>query len=303
MTDRVWLVTGGSGQVGGALAAAPPAGVRVISPARAKLDLADKALDVAPLLAREGVTAIINCGAFTQVDRAEDEEALAMQINGTAPGLLARAARDAGIPIVHISTDYVFAGDRPGFYLEDDATGPIGAYGRTKLAGEQAVIASGARHAVVRTAWVFSPGGQNFVRTMLRLGRERDSLGVVADQLGCPTHAGDLAAAAARIAIALESASAPSGIWHAVNAGETSWHGLASRVFARAAHHGWPTPMVRPLTTAEYPTKAPRPANSRLATERLHADFGMTLRDWRDAVDEAVDAILASEAQTRGTSA
>lgn len=291
---RTWLVTGGSGQVGGALAAAPPPGVRVIAPGRSALDLADPALDVAALIAAEGITAIINCGAYTRVDQAEDEPELAMQINGAAPGLLARAAAAAGIPIVQISTDYVFAGDAAGFYREVDATGPRGAYGRSKLAGEQAVATSGARHAILRTAWVFSPGGANFVRTMLRLGRERDTLGVVADQFGCPTHAGDLAAAIAQVTQALEDGAA-SGLWHAVNTGETSWHGLASRVFERAALHGRPAPAVTALTTADYPTKAPRPANSRLATDRLRADFGIVLRQWTEAVDEAVDAVIAAE--------
>ena len=291
---HVWLVTGGSGQVGGALASDPPPGVRVFAPARDELDLADPALDVAPFLAAKSITAIVNCGAYTKVDQAEEEEALAQQINGAAPGLLAGAAAEAGIPIIHISTDYVFAGDKAGYYHEDDTTGPVGAYGRTKLAGEQAIIASGARHAILRTAWVFSSGGANFVRTMLRLSRERDTLGVVADQLGCPTHAGDLAAAIGTVTFALENGS-QSGTWHAVNAGETSWHGLASYIFERAAKHGRSLPTVRPLTTAQYPTKAPRPANSRLASGKLRDDFGTTLRDWHDAADAAVDAILARE--------
>jgi dTDP-4-dehydrorhamnose reductase len=293
--DKVWLVTGASGQVGGALALTPPAGVRIVAPRRTMLDLAlGNALDLAPLLAAEGITAIVNCGAYTKVDQAEDEPELAQRINGDAPGALARAAAAAGIPLVHISTDYVFSGDKPAPYDETDATGPQGTYGRSKLAGEQAVTASGARHAILRTAWVFSPGGSNFVRTMLRLGRERDALGVVADQLGCPTHAGDLAAAVAQVTLALEEG-AESGLWHAVNAGETSWHGLASHIFARAATHGRPAPIVRALTTAEYPTKAVRPANSRLATAKLRRDFGIALRDWEAAVDEAVDAIIAAE--------
>lgn len=291
----MWLVTGGSGQVGGALAASPPPGVRVFAPSRDRFDLGDPAVDVAPLLSANGVTAIINCGAYTKVDQAEDEEVLALQINGLAPGQLARAAHKLDIPIVQISTDYVFSGDAPGFYAEDDHTGPRGAYGRTKLAGEKAVIESGARYAILRTAWVFSAGGANFIQTMLRLGRERDTMGVVADQFGCPTHAGDLAQVISQIALALEAGDVSSGIWHVVNGGETSWHGLASHVFARAATHGQPTPRVNPLTTAEYPTKAPRPFNSRLATNRLRADFGIVLRDWQDAADAAVDAIIAQK--------
>jgi dTDP-4-dehydrorhamnose reductase len=294
-TARTWLVTGASGQVGGALALAPPAGVRIVAPGRAALDLArGEALDIGPLLAREKITAIVNCGAYTRVDQAEDEPELARRVNGDAPGALARAAAAAGIPIVQVSTDYVFSGDKPAPYDEDDATGPRGVYGHSKLAGEQAVARSGARHAVLRTAWVFSPGGANFVRTMLRLGRERDALGVVADQIGCPTHAGDLAAVIARVTLAIEDGAA-SGVWHVVNAGETSWHGLAARVFDRAAAHGRRRPALRTLTTAEYPTRAVRPANSRLATGRLRRDFGVVLRDWESAVDAAVDAIIAGE--------
>src|SRR3546814_216398 len=180
-------------------------------------------------------------------------------------------------------------------YNEDDLTGPRGAYGRTKLAGEKAVIASGARYAILRTAWVFSAQGTNFVRTILRLGRERDTLGVVADQIGCPTHAGDLAQATAQVTQALAAGEVSDGIWHVVNGGETSWHGLASHALAQAAMHGWRTPTLNRLTTSEYPTKAPRPANSRLATEKLQADFGIVLRDWREATTAAVDVIIGQE--------
>lgn len=292
---QAWLVTGGSGQVGGALVANPPPGVRVIAPGRDRLDLSDPTLDVTPLLASQNITAIVNCGAYTKVDQAEDDEAFALQVNGIAPGQLAHAAREADIPIVQISTDYVFAGDKPGFYSEGDATGPRSAYGRTKLAGEQAVIASGARYAILRTAWVFSAEGSNFVRTMLRLGRERETLGVVADQIGCPTHAGDLAEAAILVTRALEAGTMSNGIWHVVNGGETSWHGLAAHVFARAEKHGQRAPVVNRLTSAEYPTNAPRPANSRLATNKLKADFGIVLRDWQEAASAAVDAIMTYE--------
>lgn len=294
LAERVWLVTGGSGQLGGALAAAPPPGVRIVAPPRAVLDLASDRLDAAPLLAAEKVTAIVNCGAYTKVDQAEDEPELAQRINGDAPGALAHAACTAGIPIVQISTDYVFAGDKRGWYQEDDATGPRSVYGSSKLAGERAVRASGARHAILRTAWVFSGGGANFVRTMLRLGREREAVGVVADQFGCPTHAADLAQAVAAVTRALEDGR-DSGVWHVVNAGDTSWHGLAEHAFARAAALGQPVPKLSAITTADYPTRAPRPANSRLATDRLYRDFGIALRPWQQAVDAAVDAIVACE--------
>ncbi|MBN8844736.1 MAG: dTDP-4-dehydrorhamnose reductase [Sphingomonadales bacterium] len=292
---QVWLITGGSGQVGGALVASPPPGVRVIAPGRDRFDLGDPTLNLSSLLATEGITAIVNCGAYTKVDQAEDEEALALQVNGLTPGQLAHAARNADIPIVQISTDYVFSGERPGFYSEDDPTGPRSAYGRTKLAGEQAVIASGARYGILRTAWVFSAEGANFVRTMVRLCSERDTLGVVADQLGCPTHAGDLAQVVARITQALEGREVSSGIWHVVNGGEASWHDLAAHVIARTSMHGRRVPTLNRLTTAEYPTKAPRPANSRLATKKLRADFGIVLRDWQEAAAAVVDAIIAQE--------
>lgn len=291
----VWLVTGASGQVGGALAEAPPEGVRVFAPTRAQLDLSASSFDLASVIAREQVTAIVNCGAYTQVDGAEDEPAVAMQVNGNAPRLLAEAARVAGLPLVQLSTDYVFSGDKVEAYREDDEPEPRSAYGQSKLAGEQAVEASGARHAILRTAWVFSSGGNNFVRTMLRLARERETVGVVADQLGCPTHAADLAQAVATVTLALQNGSAPSGIWHIVNAGETSWHGFAQRIFARAASHGLPTAALKAILSEDYATRALRPANSRLATEKALVDFGIRLRRWEEAVDAVVDEIIARE--------
>lgn len=276
------------------MAAAPP-GVRIVAPSHNDLDLAAEPLDVRPLLAAEGITAIISSGAFTKVDDAEDETELTMRVNGMAPGALARAAAEAGIPIVQISTDYVFAGDKPEPYLETDPVGPRSAYGRAKLLGEREIMASGARHAILRTAWIFSPSGHNFLRTMLRLGRERDEVGVVADQFGCPTHAGDFADVVVAVAQALEDGRSDSGIWHVANAGETSWHGFALRVFERAAVHGRTPPHVKALTAPEFPTKAERPANSRLATNKLLRDFGIALRAWETAVDETVDAIIAQE--------
>lgn len=280
-------MTGATGQVGGALVAAPPPGVRIIAPARAGLDLANP--DPGEMIAREGITAIVNCGAYTAVDRAESEPDLAMAINGHAPGVLAQAAAAAGIPIVQVSTDYVFAGDKQDAYREDDETAPQGVYGRTKLAGERAVAASGAVHAIVRTAWVVSATGHNFVKTMLRLGAERGRLGIVADQHGSPTHAGDLAAALGVVASALESGQRSSGLWHFANRGETSWYDLAKHVFARASTHGFAVPIVDPIATSDYPTAARRPANSLLATDRITRDFGIEPRRWEPAIDEIVD--------------
>lgn len=293
--EAIWLVTGASGQVGGALADGPPPGVRIVAPGRDVLDLADAALDVAPLIGRERITAIINCGAFTQVDRAETEPDIAMRVNGDAPGILARAAAAAGIPLVQVSTDYVFSGTGDGWYRETDLPGPATVYGRSKLAGEQAVMRSGARHAVVRTSWVFGASGHNFLTTMLRLGRERAEIAVVDDQWGCPTHSGDLAAALATITAALADDAASSGIWHIANAGATSWAGFAGRIFETARRHGWHVPQIRAIPSSAYPTPAPRPANSKLSTANAAANFGLRLRPWEEASDEVVGAICSGE--------
>ena len=286
MAER-WLVTGGTGQVGLALQRLSLPGVEVFAPPRAELDLAALP-DLDPLL--EGVTAIINCGAYTAVDKAESEPLMARAINTAAPARLAAAAARAGIPIIHVSTDYVFPADGQGPWREDDAIGPVSVYGQTKADGEDAVRASGARHAIVRTAWVVSADGANFIKTMLRLGGERDTLRVVTDQRGCPTHAGDLAEALAAITARFTSDPQQlSGTWHCTNMGETTWHGLAVHAFAVAADCGMKVPAtVEPITTADYPTPARRPADSRLDCSRLAADFGLQLRPWQQAVDEVV---------------
>lgn len=290
MAER-WLLTGGTGQVGLALLRRPPDGVEIVAPGRDELDLAAlPPLDLTPY------TAVISCGAYTAVDKAESEPELAARINAEAPGQLACAAAAAGIPIVHVSTDYVFAPDGGGPWREDALPAPGNTYGASKLAGEAAVRASGARHAIVRTAWVVSADGSNFVKTMLRLGAQHDHLRVVADQRGTPTHAGDLAAALCEIACRFTRGNdQPSGIWHCANAGETTWHGLAERVFAEAARHGLTIPSrIEPIATADYPTPASRPMDSRLDTRKLAADFGIGLRPWQEAVDEIV-ARLAAE--------
>lgn len=294
MAER-WLVTGGSGQVGSALRRDPPAGVEIVAPDRAALDLADLPDDLGPLLG--GISAIINCGAYTAVDKAESEPQRAEAINADAPARLARAAAAAGIPIVHVSTDYVFPVDGTGPWSEDDVTDPSSAYGRTKLAGEAAVRASGARHAIVRTAWVISEDGANFVKTMLRLGAQHEVMRVVADQHGTPTHAGDLAAALKLISRRfVDDAAQPSGTWHCANGGETTWHGLATYVFRCAAGHGHRVPLeVQAITTAEFPTPARRPADSRLDCTRIANDFNLTLRPWHHAVDDIVATLTKGE--------
>ncbi len=287
-----WLVTGGSGQLGSALRRLAPAGVALVAPGRDVLDLASRTNPVA-FLERNGIDMIINCGAYTAVDRAESEPELAHAINAVAPGLLGEAAAHRGIPVIHVSTDYVFPPDGQGPWREDAKVNPASVYGRTKAAGEAALRASGARHAIIRTAWVVSADGQNFVKTMLRLGAERDLLRVVADQRGCPTHAGDLAAALVQIARQLRSdPDKPSGIWHCTNAGDTSWHGLATHVFAEAANLGLKVPSrVEAIRTAEYPTPAQRPADSRLDCSAIARDFGISLRHWQNAVTDIVQTL------------
>lgn len=297
MAKQYWLVTGASGQVGSAIEKLIGSDAGWF-PRREDLDLA--ALPGPDILAAKlrehGVTAIINCAAYTAVDKAESEEALALAINGEAPGKLADAAAALAIPIVHLSTDYVFSGEKDGVWTEEDAVAPINAYGRTKLAGEKAVVTSGARFVILRTAWVVSDAGSNFVKTMLRLGSEREQLNVVADQYGSPTNAADIATAVMAIANRLtEDHAAPTGIYHFVNAGEASWFELASFVFARAARHGFTAPKLDSIPTSHYPTPARRPANSRLSTDRITRDYGIVPRDWHVAMGEVVDSLLEGQ--------
>ena len=281
-----WLITGASGQVGGAVARqARAAGRAVIAPTRAELDLADFPA-LARMVRETRPAAVINCAAYTAVDRAESEPDLAFALNAEAPGTLAKACAAVDVPLIHISTDYVFDGTSSAPYKEDDPVAPLGVYGRSKAAGEAWVRASGARHAIVRAAWVVSAGPRNFIDTMLRLAGERDEVRVVADQHGCPTSAEDLAAAL--LAIAADPGER-SGTWHCTNSGHTTWHGLAARVFAGLAARGLPAPRLTAITTADYPTPATRPAHSRLDCARLAADFGIALRPWQ----QAVDAILS----------
>ncbi len=213
----------------------------------------------------------------------------------TATGLasLAAAARLRGIPIVHVSTDYVFDGTKPAPYVESDATSPLGAYGRSKLEGEVAVAAANPQHLVLRTAWVYAPYGQNFLRTMLRLARERPELRVVADQQGCPTYAPHLAEAILDIAARLAPGQAASawGTYHATAAGETTWHGFADAIVCAAARLGIPQVPVIPITTADYPTPARRPANSRLDCSKLERTFGVRLPPWQDGVEACIRAL------------
>ncbi len=235
-------------------------------------------------LKRHAPDAVINAAAYTGVDRAEEEEALATQINAATPATLATECAAMGIPFVHISTDYVFDGSGQVPFGPDHATAPLGAYGRSKLAGENAVRAACGAHMILRTSWVFSAHGSNFVKTMLRLGAERDRLTIVSDQIGGPTPAAAIAAACLRCAEALAARPDLAGTYHFAGTPDTSWADFARAIFAAAGL----TVEVVDIASADYPTPARRPANSRLDCSSLHAAFGIEQPDWQSALDTVI---------------
>lgn len=285
-------VTGREGQVAQSLAERAGTAHEVVLVGRPGLDLADAA-SVMPALAEARPDLIVSAAAYTAVDQAEDEPALAHAVNGAGAGAVAAAAARLGVPVVHLSTDYVFDGGKDGDYVETDPTGPIGVYGASKLAGEHAVAAATPRHAILRTAWVYSPFGKNFVRTMLRIAETRDELTVVADQHGNPTSALDIADAILHAAPQLVSGSSDVfGVFHLAGTGTTSWAGFARRIFAASAAAGGPSARVRDITTADYPTKARRPANSRLSSARFTGVFGFAMPAWEDSTDTVVRRLI-----------
>jgi dTDP-4-dehydrorhamnose reductase len=294
MTSLRIAVTGLTGQVVSSLIERAPRTVEVIALGRPQLDLANRAAVLATLRAAR-CDVIVNAAAYTAVDKAESEPDVAMRINGDGAGFVAEIASELRTPLVHLSTDYVFDGalDRP--YREDDPTGPTGAYGRSKLAGERNIAAAHADHAILRTAWVYSPFGANFVKTMLRLGETRDEVGVVADQLGNPTSALDIADAVIAIATRLRDDRDPAlrGIFHMTGSGEGAWADFAEAIFATAAARGRKPVRVKRIATADYPTPARRPANSRLDNAKLAKAYGMRLPEWRESLVVCVDRLLA----------
>lgn len=241
-----------------------------------------------PLLARIAPDVVVNAAAYTAVDRAEQEIELVFRINAEAPDVLAAACAARGARFVHYSTDYVFDGQGTRPYREDDTTSPLGVYGASKLAGEIAVLSSGARHMIFRTAWVYAAHSHNFLRTMLRLGAERDALRVVADQVGTPTPAALLARVTAQ---ALCAEPERSGLWHLTPTGQTSWHDFADAIFEGAVARGLlaHAPRVEAIATADYPTPAARPAYSVLDCSALQRDFGIALPDWREGLAAVLD--------------
>lgn len=273
------LVFGRTGQVARELARLVPDAVYL---GRDQADLSDPEACAAAIRAHNP-RAVINAAAYTAVDRAEDQEALAAYINGAAPAAMARECAALSVPFVHISTDYVFDGAGTAPFAPDHPTAPLGAYGRTKLMGEQGVQAAGGTHAVLRTSWVFSCHGSNFVRTMLRLGAERDVLRVVADQIGGPTPARAIAHACISIATQLRDAPEKSGIYHFSGAPDTSWAGFAREIMERAGLDC----RIEDIATSDYPTPAKRPLNSRLECSSLSM-FGLERPDWRQGLADVL---------------
>jgi dTDP-4-dehydrorhamnose reductase len=279
------LVFGQTGQVARELRRQAPESERLLALPRAGADLSDPET-CARAICAANPSAVINAAAYTAVDRAETEEPLAMTVNGAAPGAMARACAGLGIPLVHISTDYVFDGAGQTPWRPEDAPAPCNAYGRSKLAGEAAVRAAGGAHAILRTSWVFSGAGRNFVTTMLRLSETRDRLSVVDDQVGGPTPAADIATACLRIARTLRAAPGLSGTYHFAGAPDVSWKAFAEAVFAAAGR----SVAVTGIPTADYPTPAPRPRNSRLDCSATRRAFGLERPDWRAGLARALEA-------------
>jgi len=294
---RPILVTGASGQLGHALARIPrPAGYEVVALDRAVLDLADPAA-IAAMVASRDWAAVINGAAYTAVDKAESDVVAAWAINALAPAAFAQACVAADIPLVQVSTDYVFAGDKDGAWEVNDPVAPLGVYGASKLGGELAVRTAGVRHAIVRTAWVVSAHGNNFVKTMLRVAATRDTLSVVDDQVGSPTSAADLAQALLAIAVRLaEDADAPTGTFHFSNAGAVSWAGFAREIFAQSDARGGATAQVVPIPSSDYPTPAKRPSNSLLSHDAIHAAYGIEPRRWQVALSDILDELIGQNA-------
>ena len=284
------LLTGCGGQLGRELKRSLACLGEVVACDRRQLDLAQAdALRTAVRAMAPAV--IVNAAAYTTVDKAEAEPVAADAINAVAPGILAEEAKRLGALLIHYSTDYVFDGSKTTAYTEDDSPAPLSAYGRSKLGGEQAIAASGVRHLIFRTSWVYGLHGANFMKTMLRLGREWDELRaplrVVGDQIGAPTWTRHLADATAQI---LARRDAPGGLYHLAAAGETSWHGYAEAIFAEAQAAGLleQSPVVHRITSADYPLPAARPANSRLDCSRFQRDFGLALPDWRTGLTDCL---------------
>ncbi len=284
------LVTGGTGQVGAAVVQALASRAHLWAPARSELDLADAA-SIRRAVRDFRPRWVVNPGAYTAVDRAESEPELAHAINGAAPAILGQEAARLGARVIHLSTDYVFDGAKPGPYVEGDATGPLNVYGASKLAGEQGLAASGAACIILRTSWVYGAVGKNFLLTILRLARERERLRIVGDQHGAPTWSRDLARLTAHLIEQVPETGEVSGVYHAAAAGETTWAAFAEEAISqvRQREPGATLAAVDAITTEEYPTPAVRPRNSRLDCGKLAHVLRWRMPEWR----ESLAAVLA----------
>ena len=286
------LVTGGTGQVARALGAL---GAPVVG--RPAFDF-DRPETIAAVFAAAAPSLVVNAAAYTAVDAAEGDAEAAFRANRDGPAELARLCAGAGIPLLHLSTDYVFDGSKGAPYVETDPVAPLGVYGRSKLDGEQAVLAACPRAIVLRTSWVYAATGKNFVRTMLGAAAKTDHLRVVADQLGCPTAAADLADVIWTIAARIGAEGwrdGFAGVYHAAGSGAVTWYGFARAIFTEAAKHGMAAPTVEAITTADWPTPVRRPADSRLDCGKLDRVFGIRLPAWEESLERIVGGILAGQ--------
>lgn len=289
------VVTGTEGQVVSSLVekTAGRDDIELVLIGLPELDLSDTAR-IAPAIEALKPDVILSVAAYTAVDAAESAEALALAVNGTAVGEIGKAAAKLGVPVVHLSTDYVFDGEKEGWYVETDPTGPVSAYGRTKLAGELALAAATPNYAILRTAWVYSPFGKNFVKTMLKLAETRETVGVVADQIGCPTSALDIADALLKVAANLLASGDPAlrGLFHLTGSGEAAWADFSQEIFQVSKGLGGPGAAVDRIPTSAYPTPARRPKNSRLECTKLERVHGVRLPDWRASTEVVVRRLL-----------
>lgn len=287
------LLFGAEGQLGRELAeSAARRGVAMRAVGRAEVDIADAGA-VARALSAAAPGIVVNAAAYTKVDAAESEPDAAFRANATGPGVIAAACAASRIPLLHVSTDYVFDGAKPTAYVEEDPIAPLGVYGRSKAEGEAAVRRSLDRHVILRTSWVYGAYGANFLKTVLRLARERDELRIVADQRGCPTGTADIAEAILAIAPAMMRDESVWGTYHFAGQGATTWYEFAGEIIDAQAEIAKRRPVVTPISTADYPTAARRPANSELDSSRFAATFGIKARNWRERTRQVTAALLS----------
>lgn len=292
-------VTGKNGQVVSALQALANDELEIVSLGRPELDLAQPET-VLNALRDAKPDVVVSAAAYTAVDKAESEPEIAFAINRDGAKAVAQAAKELCVPVIHLSTDYVFDGTKATAYVESDPTGPSSVYGHSKLEGENAVTESNPDHAILRTAWVYSEYGNNFVKTMLRLGEARDEINVVADQFGCPSSANDIATAIVEIAkkLSTDPSARLRGVFHLSGTGETNWADFAKQIFAFSSENGGKSVVVNNITTAQYPTPARRPANSRLDCSKLEEIYGIRLPNWQISTRAVVTALARSKKET-----